>query len=348
MKFKSQRCFLLLTFVALYFAGNALESDCRKPKSYADKSQETSDYTVFVVDRVRVLKTAKREGLDSALHLLGYERGLSCQIGHFDKELQNNLFALVPSSPPSSNVLWFLNEYYLYPDIDKLQFKEVYLNYLTNWMKSQSTNFHMSHFLFESCLAILMDIGDTDIQEMIQLSFQNWVRLANTYRMIIKETSEEDLYYVNYNYQTICKSAFLSQYALKKLNSSFFSSEDYDYYVTQLSDDFQLPDFNLFFFPNLLLPSMDEEKRVSKRTLKSLNDLRLLKKSEVSTLFQLKQIKGCSSNVTIFVNNNAGYIFQISNCDEENCLKCHEYGTLSALKLSDKNTITLTTILSWN
>ncbi len=349
MKLSRQLVLSLICLISYFQLGFVVDSTTFNCQNNKIKVEPTSEiFEVILVDREKVIDIAKEHGLDSALNILGYNSG-GCQIGLYDRNLLNDLFALVPGSNPSESILCFLNEYYLYPEFDKERFKTIYTDYLNSWIKNDSS-IPLDPYAFETCLSIMLDYGDAEMQYLINSCFRYWSKRANSYKNQIDMTNEESRYYYDYIYAEACEKVYLSQYVLKKLKSTYFNAKEFDYYSTIMTVDYEIPNMSLHLFTNFSPPNygMEDEKLKIKKSLNSLNDLFLLSLTELCTLFDLKKFDTCNNHVTIFVNKNRGLILNIADCDEEECFKCHQYGTINSIELNNKNSINLGFVSSWN
>lgn len=348
MKLSRHLVVSLICLISYFQLGLVVDSTTLKCFNNKIKVDPTSGiFQVILVDRVKVIEIAKEHGLDSALNILGYNTGCGSKIGFYDRNLLNDLFALVPGSNPSESILCFLNEFYLYPEFDKAKFKTIYTDYLNSWIKNDSS-IPLEPYAFETCLTIMLDYGDTEMQYLINTCFRYWVKRANNYKNQIDVTKESS-YYDSYYYTQACEKVYLSQYVLKKLKSTYFNAKEFDYYSTTMTVDYKIPDMSLDLFTNFSSQKfgMEAEKLKIKKSLNSLNDLFLFSLTELCTLFNLKKDDTCNNYVTIFVNKNIGLILDISDCDEDECFKCHQFGSKHEIEFINKNSINLHFVASW-
>jgi hypothetical protein len=321
-----------------------IEQSSSFPKVQIKEKPKPDPYKIQVVDRNKVMEIARQNGLDSALTVLGYPTG-ACQIGLFDKQLLEELYLMVPKSPPSEIVRTFLNEYYLYPDINKVEFEITYIDFLKKHLKDKSLE---NSYNYDACLSIMVDIGSNDIQSLINSSFQYWKNLSSNYQIKIRSDDSNSF---EYEYHNACENAFLSQYALKQLKSKFYDENEYMFFSNEISKDLQMPIWELAPFESYTLPNYDDFEVTEITFTSKLNSLRdLLEKDskELFNKFNLTNGPGCDSQTTIFINDNIGYIIDIGNCDEDDCVKCHQYGLIQTITFLKKNKIGLKFYASWS
>ena len=325
-------------------AKDRIEQSSSFPKDQIKGKPKPNPYKIQVVDRNKVMEIARQNGLDSALTVLGYHTG-ACQIGLFDKQLLEELYLMVPKSTPSEIVRTFLNEYYLYPDINKVEFEITYIDFLKKHLKDKSLE---NSYNYDACLSIMVDIGSNDIQTFINSSFQYWKNLSSNYQIKIQSDDSNSF---EYEYHNACENACMSQYALKKLKSNFYDESEYLFFSNEISKDFQMPMWELAPFESYALPNYDDFEVTEITFTSKLNSLRdLLEKnsSELLNKFNLTNGPGCDSQATIFINDNIGYIIDIGNCDEDDCVKCHQYGYIQTITFLKKNKIGLKFYASWS
>ena len=346
----SSLLFVIAINISSLFAANTIgakdriEQSLSFPKVQIKEKPKPGPYKIQVVDRNKVMEIARQNGLDSALTVLGYHTG-ACQIGLFDKQLLEELYLMVPKSTPSEIVRTFLNEYYLYPDINKVEFEITYIDFLKKHLKDKSLE---NSYNYDACLSIMVDIGSNDIQSLITSSFQYWKNLSSNYQIKIRSDDSNSF---EYEYHNACENAFLSQYALKKLKSKFYDENEYMFFSNEISKDFQMPMWELAPFESYALPNYDDFEVTEITFTSKLNSLRdLLEKdsSELLNKFNLTNGPGCDSQATIFINDNIGYIIDIGNCDEDDCVKCHQYGYIQTITFLKKNKIGLKFYASWS
>lgn len=346
----SSLLFIIAINISSLFAANTIgakdriEQSSPFPKVQIKEKPKPGPYKIQVVDRNKVMEIARQNGLDSALTVLGYPTG-ACQIGLFDKQLLEELYLMVPKSPPSEIVRTFLNEYYLYPDINKVEFEITYIDFLKKHLKDKSLE---NSYNYDACLSIMVDIGSNDIQSLINSSFQYWKNLSSNYQIKIRSDDSNSF---EYEYHNACENAFLSQYALKKLKSKFYDENEYMFFSNEISKDLQMPMWELAPYDSYTLPNYDDFEVTEITFTSKLNSLRdLLEKDskELFNKFNLTNGPGCDSQTTIFINDNIGYIIDIGNCDEDDCVKCHQYGLIQTITFLKKNKIGLKFYASWS
>jgi hypothetical protein len=346
----SSLLFIIAINISSLFAANTIgakdriEQSSPFPKVQIKEKPKPDPYKIQVVDRNKVMEIARQNGLDSALTVLGYHTG-ACQIGLFDKQLLEELYLMVPKSTPSEIVRTFLNEYYLYPNINKVEFEITYIDFLKKHLKDKSLE---NSYNYDACLSIMVDIGSNDIQSLINSSFQYWKNLSSNYQIKIRSDDSNSF---EYEYHNACENAFLSQCALKKLKSKFYDENEYMFFSNEISKDFQMPMWELVPYESYTLPNYDDFEVTEITFTSKLNSLRdLLEKdsSELLNKFNLTNGPGCDSQATIFINDNIGYIIDIGNCDEDDCVKCHQYGLIQTITFLKKNKIGLKFYASWS
>lgn len=310
------------------------------------EENEAGEYTrVFVVDRGMVNEIARTYGLDSALRLLGYNTGGS-DIGLYDKQLMNDLFGLVEGSGPAKSILLFLQEFYQYPEINKVQYKQILSNYLSNWM--EQTDVQIDEYLYEEILAVMVDCGGVDMQDMVNKSFHYWTRQAKHLKHKIDEAHEDANAYL---YKKTCQNAYYAQYALKALKSSHFKQSEFLSYRDISESSGQIPNFKVEKFTSYSIDKLaigESESKEANKALVSLNDLLNFDEADIASIFDQKVVEGCNTNTLIFVNQNIGFIMEVSDCNDDDCQKCHQYGTIKSIKKMNSKILRLNLIASWN
>ena len=343
----SSLLFIIVINISSLFAANTIgakdriEQSSSFPKVQIKGKPKPNPYKIQVVDRNKVMEIARQNGLDSALTVLGYHRG-ACQIGLFDKQLLEELYLMVPKSPPSEIVLTFLNEYYLYPDINKVEFEITYIDFLNKHLKDKSLE---NSYSYDACLSIMVDIGSNNIQTFINSSFQYWKNLSSNYHIKIQSDDSNSF---EYEYHNACENACLSQYALKKLKSKFYDESEYLFFSNEISKDFQMPMWELAPFESYALPNYEDFEVTEITFTSKLNSLRdLLEKdsSELLNKFNLTNDPECESITTIFINENIGFIMDIDICEEG---EYSEIGYIQTITFLKKNKIGLKFYASWS
>ncbi len=300
---------------------------------------------VLVMDRVKINDIARAHGLDSALRLLGYNTGGS-YIGFYDKQLMNDLLGLVEGSGPAKSILLFLQEYYQYPEINKVQYKQILSNYLSKWM--EQTNVQVDEYLYEEILAVMVDCGGVDMQEMVNKSFHYWVKQAKHLKHKIDQAHEDANTYL---YQKTCQNAYYAQFALKQLKSSYFKQNEFISYRDISESKDQVPNFQVEKFESYSIDKIivgENETKVANKNMTTLNDLLNFDQASLATIFDQKVVEGCNTNTLIFVNQNIGFILEVSDCNDDNCQKCHQYGTIKSIKKISSKAMRLNLIASWS
>lgn len=343
----SSLLFVVAINISSLFAANTngakdrIEQSSSFPKVQIKGKPKPNPYKIQVVDRNKVMEIARQNGLDSALTVLGYHRG-ACQIGLFDKQLLEELYLMVPKSPPSEIVLTFLNEYYLYPDINKVEFEITYIDFLNKHLNNKSLE---NSYSYDACLSIMVDIGSNDIQSLINSSFQYWKNLSSNYQIKVRSDDSNEF---ESEYHNACENACLSQYALKKLKSKFYDESEYLFFSNEISKDFQMPMWELAPFESYALPNY-EDFEVTEITftskLNSLSDLLEKDSSELLNKFNLTNDPECESITTIFINENIGFIMDIDICEEG---EYFEIGYIQTITFLKKNKIGLKFYASWS
>lgn len=340
-------CFIVCSFTLDRKSGKS--NNREMVSGHVDQLQgktATSTMKIYVLDRAKVNLIVKENGLDSALRLLGYQTGGSL-LGFFDKQLLNELFASVSTSAPSNSILNFIYEYYQYPDINKEQYKSVFKTYYSNWINH--SKIPLDENSYESFLAVMVGCGGVEMQNLINDSFHYWVHISKHLKHKIDEAHEDantDLY------KKTCQNAYFAQCALKQLNSSHYKEHDLISYKEKSESNDQVPNFNIEKFESYSIDKYaigESEKRTCAKSITSLNDLLQFNQKDVFSTFDLKMVDGCNNNTTIFVNKNVGYILDISDCDdsEEGCEKCHQFGSITSIKMVNSTILRTIMVGSW-
>ena len=293
-------------------------------------------------------------GLDSALSILGYHSGRP-NLGLYDNKLADKLLEQVSPRNSSETILQFLNEYYLYPNISMDKYKSIFTNYLNSCFTS-NTSRQMDNYLFQESLGIMVNIGDSEMQKLILRSYDYWDRIAQNYQGELARASEDNRNWIANQLKDARYNAYCSQYALRKLGSASYSEQRLQYFNDMTDSNNKNPDFvieKLKGTSSLIFPGIEPELLKSKRSLQNLSELIHFQQEEINALFNLQSDPEndpapCNSRTTIFVNGKIGYIIQTDDCDEEYCLKCHQYGHINFLKLTKPGIIQSRMVASWN